>query len=140
MKINEFLLFVIPCLTLLYTGLTKLIWPEQMVRRDLRRISEMGLRKHFLASSWPALITSVCFFLAQEFIDLKVLWISMGVIILIAPIFFYLKGSVGEYGESMFNNINDEKIEKLIRKKRKQGFVSLAVLVLWLFSWRNLLT
>jgi hypothetical protein len=78
--------------------------------------------------------------LAQEFIDLKVLWISMGVIILIAPIFFYLKGSVGEYGESMFNNINDEKIEKLIRKKRKQGFVSLAVLVLWLFSWRNLLT
>jgi hypothetical protein len=140
MKINEFLLFIVPCLTLLYTGLTKLIWPERMVRRDLRRISEMGFRKHFLTSSWRALITSVCFFLAQEFIDLKVLWISMGVIILLAPIFFYLRGSVGEYGESMFNNISDEKIGKLIRKKRKQALVSFAVLALWLYSWRNLLT
>ena len=64
----------------------------------------------------------------------------MGVIVLIAPIFFYIRGSVGEYGESMFNNINDEKIEKLIRKKRKQGLVSLAVLLLWLYSWRDLLT
>jgi hypothetical protein len=139
MKINEFLLFIVPCLTLLYTGLTKLIWPEQMVRRDLRRISEMGLRKHLLTSSWRSLITSVCFFLAQEFIDLKALWISMAVIILIAPIFFYLRGSVGEYRESMFNNINDEKIEKLIRKKRKQALVSFAVLLLWVYSWRNLL-
>ena len=139
MKMIEVLLFIIPCLTLLYTGLTKLIWPEHMVRRDVRRISEMGFRKHFLTSSWRALITSVCFFLAQEFIDLKVLWISMAVIILIAPIFFYVKGSVGEYGEAMFNNINDEKTEKLIRKKRKQALVSLAVLLLWLYSWRNLL-
>ena len=137
---NEFLLFIVPCLTLLYTGLTKLIWPEHMVRRDLRRISEMGFRKHFLTSSWLALITSVCFFLAQEFIDLKVLWILVGVIILVAPIFFYLRGSVGEYGESMFNNISDETVEKLIRKKRKQGVVSLAVLLMWLYSWRNLLT
>ncbi len=64
----------------------------------------------------------------------------MGVIILIAPIFFYLRGSVGEYGESMFNNMNDEEIEKLIRKKRKQALVSLAVLLLWVYSWRNLLT
>ena len=64
----------------------------------------------------------------------------MGVIILIAPIFFYVRGSVGEYAESMFNNINDEKIEKLIRKKHKQALVSIAVLVLWLYSWRNLLT
>jgi hypothetical protein len=64
----------------------------------------------------------------------------MGVIILIAPIFFYLRGSVGEYGESMFNNMNDEKIEKLIRKKRKQALVSLAVLLLWVYSWRNLQT
>jgi hypothetical protein len=139
MKINEFLLFIVPCLTLLYTGLTKLIWPKQMVRRDLRRISEMGFRKHLLTSSWRSLITSFCFFWAHEFIELKVLWISMGVIILIAPIFFYVRGSVGEYGESMFNNINDEKIGKLTHKKRKQAFVSLAVLVLWLYSWRNLL-
>jgi len=100
----------------------------------------MGFRKHFLTSSWLALITSVCFFLAQEFIDLKVLWILVGVIILVAPIFFYLRGSVGEYGESMFNNISDETVEKLIRKKRKQGVVSLAVLLMWLYSWRNLLT
>jgi hypothetical protein len=140
MKVNEFLLFIVPCLTLLYTGLTKLIWPEQMVRRDLRRISEMGFRKHFLASSWRAILTSVCFFLAHKFVDLKVLWISMGVIIVIAPIFFYLRGSVGEYGESMFNNMNDEKIGKLIHKKRKQAFVSLAVLVLWVYSWRHLFT
>jgi hypothetical protein len=140
MKINELLLFIVPCLTLLYTGLTKLIWPEQMVRRDLRRISEMGLRKHFLTSSWRAVITSICFFLAHEFIDLKGLWISMGVVILVAPIFFYLRGSVGEYGESMFNNMNDEKIGKVVHKKRKQGLVSLAVLLLWLYSWRNLLT
>ena len=139
MKMNEFLLFIVPCLTLLYTGLTKLIWAERMVRRDLRRISEMGFRKHFLTSSWPALITSFCFFLAHDFIDLKALWISMGVIILIAPIFFYVRGSVGEYAESMFNNINDEKIEKLIRKKHNQALVSIAVLVLWLYSWRNLL-
>jgi len=137
---NEFVLFIVPCLTLLYTGLTKLIWPEYMVRRDLRRISEMGLRKHLLTSSWRALITSFCFFLAQGFIDLEVLWISMGVIVLIAPIFFYVRGSVGEYAKSMFNNINDEKIEKLIRKKRKQALVSLAVLLLWVYSWRNLLT
>jgi hypothetical protein len=100
----------------------------------------MGFRKHFLTSSWRALITSVCFFLAREFIDLKVLWISMGVIILIAPIFFYLRESVGEYGEAMFNNMNDEKIKKLIRKKRKQGFISIAILLLWLYSWRQLLS
>jgi len=140
MKINEILLFIVPCLTLLYTGLTKLIWPEQMVRRDLRRISEMGLRKHFLTSSWRAVITSFCFFLAPEFIDLEILWISMGVIILIAPIFFYFRGSVGEYGEAMFNNVSDETVEKLIRKKRRQAFISLAVLVLWVYSWRHLLT
>ena len=64
----------------------------------------------------------------------------MGVIILVAPIFFYLRGSVGEYGESMFNNMNDEKIGKVVHKKRKQGLASLAVLLLWLYSWRNLLT
>jgi hypothetical protein len=99
----------------------------------------MGLRKHFLTSSWRAVITSFCFFLAPEFIDLKILWISMGVIILIAPIFFYFRGSVGEYGDLMFTNVNAETIEKLIRKKRMQAFVSIAVLLLWLYSWRNLL-
>jgi hypothetical protein len=64
----------------------------------------------------------------------------MGVILLIAPIFFYVRGSVGEYGESMVNNMNDEKIGEFVHKKRKQGFVSLAVFLLWFYSWRNLLS
>jgi hypothetical protein len=140
MKMNEFLLFVVPCLTLLYSGLTKLILAEWGVRRDVKRISEMGFRNYLIISSWRAVLTSVCFFLARGFVDLKVLWISVGVILLIAPIFFTVRGSGGEYVESMFNPINEEQLERLIRKKRKQGLVSIALLLLWIYSWRNLLT
>jgi hypothetical protein len=134
----EYFIFAVPCVSLLYSALSKLIWPEEMVRRELRQVSEKGLRKHVLTSSWPAVITGACFLASYYFAELGVLWVIIGLISFITPLFILFRKSDESEVASMFSNIPEEAVDTMIRKRRTQAYGSIALLVVWIYSWRHL--
>jgi len=138
----KYLIFLIPCATLLYSVLSKLLWPERIIKHDLDKISEQGVRKYILKSSWKTLIIGTCMIIAYFFIEieLKTLWIIMGAIIIFIPIFFFLKKSADTDVKSMFANISEITISKMIQKKRVQALGSLVILIAWIYSWRVVFT
>ena len=134
----EYFIFLVPCVSLLYSALSKLIWPEKMVRRELRQVSEKGLRKHVLTSSWAALMTGACFFASYYFADLGIIWIIIGLISFITPLFVLFRKSDESDVASMFSNVTDEVVAAMIRKRRSQAFGSILLLIAWFYSWRHL--
>jgi hypothetical protein len=122
--------------------LSKLLWPERIIKHDLDKISEQGVRKYILKSSWKTLIIGTCMIIAYFFIEieLKTLWIIMGAIIIFIPIFFFLKKSADTDVKSMFANISEITISKMIQKKRVQALGSLVILIAWIYSWRVVFT
>ena len=134
----KYIIFLVPCVSLLYSALSKLLWPEKMVRRELKQVSEKGLRKHVLTSSWPAVITGACFLASYTFAELGVLWIIIGLISFITPLFVLFRKSDEAEVASMFSNIPDEAVDTMIRKRRTQAFGSIVLLMVWIYSWRHL--
>ncbi len=138
----KYLFFLIPCVSLLYSAATKLLWPESVVRRDLREISEQGFRKHMLRSSWLTLIVGACLIISCSFIEVEagVLWVVLGAILIITPFFFFLMKSADSAVEPMFARITETAVRKLVQEKRWQAFGSLAMFAAWIYSWRIILT
>lgn len=138
----KYLIFLIPCVSLLYSSVTKLLWPESIVRHDLRKISEQGFRKHILKSSWLKLIVGTCLIISYFFIEIevKLLWVVMGAILILTPLFFFLKKSADSDVGPMFASITEMVISKMVKKKRKQALVSIVILAAWIYSWRIVIT
>ncbi len=137
----KYLVFLIPCASLIYSSATKLLWPERIVRHDLREISERGFRKHILRSSWSTLIIGTCLISSYGFIHVEVraLWVVLGAILIITPLFFFLRKSADSAVEPMFSSITEIAVSKMVQKKRCQALGSLAMLAAWIYSWRAIL-
>jgi hypothetical protein len=137
----KYLVFLIPCASLIYSSVTKLLWPERIVRRDLREISEQGLRKHILRSSWLTLVMGICLIISYGFIEiaLRMLWVIMGASLVLTPLFFFLNKSADSDVEPILASITERAVNKLVQKKRWQALGSLAMLAAWIYSWRFIL-
>ncbi len=125
---------------MLYAIAINLVWPEQTLRKYFDEISKHGFRKHELRSSLPKIIIGLCFVFSYPHVDFPVLWVVLGFLALLVPVFFLLKKSADQDVESMFENVNEEIIQSGIKKRRVQSIYKTAMLVAWLFSWRQIVT
>jgi hypothetical protein len=122
-------------------GIAKnLVCPEKTLRKYFKDISDYGFRKNELRSSWPNTIVGLCFIFSYPYIQFRIIWFILGALALFIPIFFIIKRSVDQDVESMLKNVNEEAIQRGIKKRRIQSFYKIAMLVAWLFSWNQIIT
>lgn len=125
---------------MLYAIASNLVWPEKTLRKYFNEISKHGFRKHKLRTSLAKITIGLCFVLSYPYADFPIFWVILGSLALIVPVFLLFKKSADQDVESMFQNVNEERIKSGIKKRRVQSIYKIAMLVAWLFSWRQIIT
>lgn len=101
-------------------------------------ISKHGFRKHELRASLPKIIIGLCFVFLYPYAKHPIFWVVLGSLALVVPVFFFFKKSVDQDVKSMLENVTEAIIQSGIKKRRIQSLYKIAMLVAWLFYWRQI--
>jgi hypothetical protein len=134
----KYILFIIPSLIMLYAIISNLVWPEQTLRKYLSGVSNYGFRRHELRSSGPKIAMGICFILSYPHASYTLVWVVLGILALLIPVFFLLNKNTDQDIKPVIEN--EDTIQNGIKKRRIQSFYKIAMLVVWIISWRQIFT
>ena len=130
----KFIFFALPLVLMVFSIARKLFWTEDTTRREFEGILKFGTRKHVLRSSWPSVLIAVCFFGSRPYVFFPTFWSILGGLSLVIPAIFFVFSSADEFVQE-YRHPSEETIQNGIKKKKHQGMLSIALLVVWIYAW-----
>ena len=124
------IIFLIPAVELIFSFFSRIVFAEKRTIKFLEGTKKYGFKMYILRKPLTYL-SFLAYLLSPIFITYGWLWFAYGVLLLI-PFSIILIRPAPNYnlcsvGSNEFNN--------LIARRRKEGILTVPILLLWCFSW-----